>query len=301
MQTIKRRKPIVALLMSAVLPGFGQLYNGEVNRGIWLFLGFLFLNVPWTALLALYVSGVLLAPLLLLTFGSAFAIWVFGMVDAWRHAKTRQDYVPEGWQCSGAYVLVFVVCNIVALPALTIYIRGHLIEPFRIPSASMAPTVLAGDFLFADKRYNCGGCKYRIEQGDVAIFVFPDDRTLRAIKRVIGLPGDRVNIEGHVVRVNGVPLSMGSAESGTGEVTERAADGHTWTVKWDPARPAGPAVDLIVPPGQVFVLGDNRSHSRDSRQMGPVPEQDVIGRARQIWLSYGAGGIRWSRLGRSVR
>ena len=84
MNAIKPRKPIVALLMSAVLPGFGQLYNGEVNRAIWLFLAFSFLNVPWLVLVTLYLPGGLLVPLLLVTFIAAMTVWVYGMVDAWR-------------------------------------------------------------------------------------------------------------------------------------------------------------------------------------------------------------------------
>ncbi|HZD53348.1 MAG TPA: signal peptidase I [Woeseiaceae bacterium] len=302
MQQVRPRKPIVALLMSAVLTGFGQLYNGEVNRAIWLFLALLFINVPWVAVLALYVSRGLLLPMLLLTFTSSIGIWIFSMVDAWRHAKSKPDYVPERWQTSGLYVLVFVVCNLVTLPALTIYVRARLVEPFRIPTASMEPSVLRGDFLFADKRYNCPGCKYRIQQGDIAVFAAPNDRTQLSIKRVIGLPGDRVGIEGRSVRVNGEPLSSGAPvqENGTMLVTESGSSGAEWTVQWNAAGYMGRDLELTVPPGQVFVLGDNRSNARDSRQFGTVSMEDVVGRARQVWFSLGPDGVRWGRIGQRV-
>lgn len=302
MQEVKSRKPLVALLMSAVLPGFGQIYNGEVNRAIWLFLVFLFLNVPWLAWLALNLSGGLLLPALLLTFVGTLGIWVFGMVDAWRHARSKTDYVPQGWQQSGMYVLVFIACNVVALPALSVHVRSHFVEPFRIPSASMEPSVLRGDFLFADKRYNCPGCKYRIQQGDVAIFAAPNDRTQLSVKRIIALPGDRVSIEGRAVRVNGETLSSGeSAEvDGTIRVTERAAGRREWTVQWSPTEFVPADVELTVPPGHVFVLGDNRSNALDSRQLGSVSMEDVVGRARQIWFSLGPNGVRWGRIGQRV-
>ena len=297
MQQPRPRKPIVAALMSAVLPGFGQLYNGDANRAIWLFLAFLFLNVPWVASLALFVDGVLLVPALVLTFAAAMSVWVYGIVDAWRQARTRTDYVPERWQLSGVYALVFVVCNLIALPSLTVYVRANWIEPFRIPSVSMEPSVMRGDFLFADKRYNCPNCKYRIERGDIAVFAQPNDRTSLSIKRIIGLPGDRVTVAGRSVSVNGERLATDDTE----RVQTERIDGRSWSVQWGPQVFVGNNVDLTVPPGEVFVLGDNRTSSLDSRQLGTVPMQDVVGRARQVWLSLGPDGIRWSRFGRRLQ
>ena len=301
MQESRPRKPLVAALMSLVLPGFGQLYNGQVNRGIWLFLAFTFLNVPWLALVTLYLPEGLLMPMLVLTFLASVFVWIFGIVDAWQQAGARPDYVPERWQVSGVYALVFIVCNLVQLPALTLYIRANYVEPFRIPSASMEPSVMRGDFLFADKRYNCPGCKYRIERGDIAIMAMPNDRTQLFIKRVIALPGDRVAIVDRTVYVNGAPLAEGNPDPVTGQVVERVGTGREWTVQWDPTGMNGLELDLIVPPGEVFVLGDNRGNSVDSRQQGTVPLEDVVGRARQVWFSYGPDGVRWQRLGEVVR
>ncbi len=309
MDEIKPRKPIAAALMSAVLPGFGQLYCGEVNRAIWLFLVFALLNIPWLAVLALYLPGGWLVPMLLSTFAASVGIWIFGIVDAWRHAKARPDFVPQDWQRSGLYALVFIVCNLIALPALTIHIRSNYFEPFRIPSVSMEPSVLRGDFIFADKRYNCPGCKYRIEAGDIAIMAMPNDRTRLFIKRVIALPGDRVTIDGTIVSVNGRSLTAGEADpsgetapaAGVARFIERTATGREWTVQWGPGPAIGQSLDLTVPPGEVFVLGDNRGSSRDSRQQGTVPLEDVIGRARQVWFSYGPDGVRWGRLGHLVQ
>jgi signal peptidase I len=157
---------------------------------------------------------------------------------------------------------------------------------------------MRGDFIFADMRYNCPGCKYRIEQGDIAVFAEPNNRTRLFIKRIIGLPGDVVTIRGATVSVNGEPLTAGPANAGTGEIIERGSDGREWTVQWDPARPVGGNGEYTVPPGHVFVLGDNRSNSMDSRQIGMVPMQDVVGRARQVWFSHAPeSGIRWARIG----
>src|SRR5689334_17056272 len=91
------RKPHHALLMSLVLPGFGQLYNGCINRGIFLFLGFVILCMPGLALAALYLPAPWTVPVSALSLLATFAIWVYGMVDAWRTAKRQTDYTPQTW------------------------------------------------------------------------------------------------------------------------------------------------------------------------------------------------------------
>ena len=297
MQKLIPRSPSFALIMSMVLPGFGQLYNGEVNKAIWLFLGFALLSVPGVALVALYLPGGWMMPALLLSLTATLSLWAYGMFDAWRQARLRREYMPERWQVSGAYLLVLIICNALALPLLIDYVRTHQVESFRIPSASMEPTVLKGDILFADKRYNCGGCKHRIRRGDIAIFTYPNDRTLKYIKRIIALPGDRVQIKGKDIRVNGNPLSPQSGAAAPGMETVESEGDRRWRVLWGQSDQPPPDADLVVPPGQVFVLGDNRSASTDSRRFGTVPMQDVVGKARQIWFAHGPEGIRWQRLG----
>lgn len=299
MQEIRPRKPLLALAMSLVLPGFGQLYNGEANKAIWLFLGFALLSIPGVALVALYLPDGWMMPALLASMTATLSLWLYGMFDAWREARTLRDYRPRAWQTSGAYLLVLIACNALAMPLLIGYVREHQVESFRIPSASMEPTVLRGDILFADKRYNCGGCKHGIRRGDIAIFTYPNDRTLKYIKRIIALPGDRVRVSGRDIRVNGSPLSAQPAGAAEKEWVE-TEEGRRWRVLWEDGGQASPDADLVVPPGQVFVLGDNRGASTDSRKFGFVPMQDVVGRARQVWFSKGPDGMRWQRLGLSL-
>lgn len=292
------RKPPLAALMSFVLPGFGQLYNGELNKAIWLFLGFAFLSVPGMALIALYLPNGWMMPALLLSLVLTLLCWGYGMIDAWRSARSKQDYMMQAWQVSGMYMLVLVLCDVLALPLLTGYVRAHQVEPFRVPSSSMTPNVLRGDYFFADKRYNCSGCKQGIKRGDTAIFAYPNDRTVIYIKRIIGLPGDHVQIKGNTVSINGKALKTREAATPNGvQVTE--ADGERqWVTLWAPTDAPLPAADIVVPAGQVFVLGDQRNTSMDSRSFGTVSLQDVVGKARQVWFSYGENGVRWERLGK---
>jgi signal peptidase I len=311
--TMTPRRPLLAALASLVLPGFGQLYNGDLNRAIWLFLIFALLGIPGVALVALYLPDQWMLPTLLLGLTATLGVWAYAVAQAWRTARRQLPGPARAWQLSGVYALVFVLCDLLALPLLTLYVRQHQVEPFRIPSSSMAPSVHAGDMIWADKRYNCPGCKSGVHRGDIAIFAYPNDRSVSYIKRVIGLPGDQIVLKDRQVWVNGQALHSAGANPVNGVLTE-TLNGRQWQVQWvEPpasATPAGvapplnrvmtaqaQALQLTVPDGQVFVLGDNRLSSVDSRNFGTVPMQDMLGRARQVWFSSDAQGVNWSRLG----
>lgn len=292
-------RPGLAALKSLALPGLGQWHNGEINKAAWWFLAFAFVNVPAVVLVALYLPATWmmagLAACLLLSLG----LWLGSAVDAWRVARraalhdncallAEADAAqrPPFWRMSGVTVLVIVLCDFIALPLLIGAVRSHEVQAFRIPSVSMAPTLLPGDLVFADMRYACVGCLAPVRRGDVAVFSNPNDRTVLYVKRVIALPGDRVQVDRDDVWVNGVRPERGS----TGTASSGAAQG-----------PSNASPDLVVPPGQVFVLGDHRGNSVDSRHFGTVPLQDVVGRVRQVWFSWGEDGVRWARLGRMIQ
>ena len=182
---------------------------------------------------------------------------------------------------------MLVVCGLVVLPLLTVCVRSHQVEPFKVPSNIMAPTLLPGDLLFADKRYNFPQCKHAVRRNDVAIFVYPNDRTLYFVRRIVALPGDRVELKNQQVFVNGSALPQRP-------LSARNSDSNSMP---DKASEPALAQDYVVAPGCVFVLGDNHASSKDSRQFGSVPLQDVVGHVRQIWFSRGDDGVRWSRFG----
>lgn len=237
-------------LMSLALPGLGQLRNGEIDRAIRCFLGFALLSVPGPVLVALWLPPAWTVPAVALGLLGALGLWVWSVVQAWRAAPRS---VPP-WRGWAGYVLLLLLADAVALPLLIQAVRTDQVASFRIPSASMAPALQPGDILFADMRYNRPGPGTRaVQRGDIVIFVYPNDRTLYYVKRVVALPGESVE------RLDGAAVT--------------------------------------VPPGHVWLVGDNRAASKDSRDFGAVPLTDVVGRVRQIWWSSGDGRVRWERLG----
>ena len=104
---IHPRNPWIAAFLSLALPGLGQLYNGDLNKGLWLFLGYVLMGCfPGVTIAALYVPAVLMLPLLLISVGLTLGLWGVAIVDAWRGAARRQVYTRREWQVSGLYVCV---------------------------------------------------------------------------------------------------------------------------------------------------------------------------------------------------
>ena len=284
------RRPVVAALLSLALPGLGQLYNGALNKALWTFLAFALAGVPGGVFATLYAPSPLMAPLLALAALLTLAIWLGSIVDAWREA--RAEPAPHrDWQVSGLYALLFLLGNAALYFGLVSGVNAHLVRTFTIPTYSMTPTMLPGDYFFVDMRYNCPLCKECVARGDVGVFVYPNDRTFYYVKRVIGLPGDHVTLKGRELSVNGERIS--GAETGDGDrvlVAEQWGE-RKWRVEWRQETSA-PDAEWVVPPAEIFVLGDNRDNSQDSRKFGFVPLADLVGKARQIWFSTGSSGVR---------
>ncbi|MFN2381310.1 MAG: signal peptidase I [Guyparkeria sp.] len=199
-------------------------------------------------------------------------------------------------------------------------IRSFLFEPFRIPSGSMMPTLLVGDFILVNKfdyglRLPVINTKVlplgEPERGDVAVFRYPEQPEVDYIKRIVGLPGDMVRVDDQQLSINGkaVPLETtgrydGDANlkhAGLTTAIETLPDGGPHRILMDTDRRLG-AAEWTVPEGQYFVMGDNRNHSNDSRFWGFVPESNLVGKAVMIWLHWNwqDGGFDASRIGRSI-
>lgn len=203
---------------------------------------------------------------------------------------------------------------------LVLLFRSFVFEPFRIPSSSLEPTLLIGDFILVNKfdyglRFPVLKTKFyqnkEPQTGEIVVFRYPNDPSKDYIKRVIGVPGDHITYHDKVLKINDKEAPQELEKF----VTNQNSEGMNWQVALKHEDLLGtkhsiyqrpdvlsPDQEVVVPPGQYFVMGDNRDDSNDSRVWGFVPEENLIGRAVIIWFSWDNihHTIRWNRIGKSV-
>jgi len=237
------------------------------------------------------------------------------MTDVAERRKRGQEKAG-GW---GETIRTVVYAVLIAL-----VVRTFAIEPFNIPSGSMIPTLLVGDYLFVSK-YSYGYSRYSLpfgppvfqgrlwgsepKRGDIAVFKLPKDNATDYIKRVIGLPGDRIQVVEGVLRINGQPVkreriedyetqdAFGRAikvpqylETLPGGVAHRVIERDSDRGYWDNT------YEYKVQPGHFFMMGDNRDNSTDSRDessVGQVPYENLVGRAEIIFFSIDENAAAW--------
>jgi signal peptidase I len=201
--------------------------------------------------------------------------------------------------------------------AVALGIRAFVVEPFKIPSASMVPTLLVGDYILVNKfsygvRMPFTGSTLiplgKPSRGDVVVFRFPDDPSVDYIKRVIGIPGDKIDVKGDRVWVNGqlldrVPQSdyqdhnyENNLTTAVPRYTERNVEGDEYTIIHNPGRGGDFGIEQTfeVPPQSYFMMGDNRDNSKDSRRWthNYVTEDQLKGRAFMVHWSWVVGNGR---------
>ena len=240
-------------------------------------------------------------------------IW---LLDRFALAAKRGSGVAEPWWVEYAKSFFPVIL-------VVFFIRSFLVEPFKIPSGSMIPTLHVGDFILVNKFTY--GIRLPIidkkiiqinnpQRGDVMVFRYPEDPSLDYIKRVVGLPGDTVEYRNKVLTINGVVQPQQAdgeynyVEAGLNFVhTEKRIETlgkHKHAVLINPERPtllldrvaefSGREnctydTDLVrckIPQGEYFMMGDNRDNSRDSRYWGFVPDSEIVGKAFFIWMNF---------------
>ncbi|BAN23721.1 signal peptidase I [Caballeronia insecticola] len=227
-------------------------------------------------------------------------------------ARLRDDKLRQPWwlEYTASFFPVILAVFVV---------RSFIIEPFKIPSGSMVPTLLVGDFILVNK-YEYGlrlpiiNTKMTqgrpLQRGDVVVFRYPKDESVDYIKRVIGLPGDTVAYEDKKLTINGKPVPetplpdyFDDERIGYAKQFEEDLDGRKNAILNNPQVPPfvvgaddfpfrdncnynAQGVTCKVPPGNYFMMGDNRDNSADSRYWGFVPDQNIVGRAFFIWMNF---------------
>ena len=258
--------PWVAALLTVLTPGLGHLYIGQARRGITLFVLILIADT----LLMFAMMGVLARFwMFAISFMLLVGLWLYILFDAIRRARRTlplPDHGHSGW---ATYVAAFTVaCLLIAWPFLYgwhAHASGRLLW-LTANSPSMEPTLETGEFFLADASYYRGRAPMR---GEVVVYRHPKQTQLRSIKRIIAVEGDRIAIKGGRAIVNGITIEE--------PYLEECADGSVSDMP-----------EAQVPAGHVFVLGDNRANSVDSRDAlahGPVPLENLIGRVTDVAIS----------------
>jgi signal peptidase I len=259
----------IAALMSAFAPCVGHLYVGRPGRGVAIFIAVLVIQ-------AIIIVAAFMMPA---SFGAiaAFAVgaltatlgsYLFIIVDAVRLARHREKiHVRHHWYTYVAAVAGVYLCIEIVLAVAS---GTNALRPWRtfnVASTSMDPTLRVGEYFLADTMYYAVNTPSR---GDVVVYRLPNDPATIYIKRIVALARDRVSFrDGHVF-INGAPVLEPYAKTG------------------NPRAAVNAMADFVVPAGHVFVAGDNRENSVDSRAMamhGPVPNGNLIGRATDIMIT----------------
>ena len=253
------------------------------------------------------------AVLVFLTFISGI-IWLFGVL--FFADKNSQDDSGK----TMVSVIVDFARSFFPIFFTVLILRSFIVEPFKIPSASMMPTLLIGDFILVNK-YDYG---IRLpllntkiienktpERGDIVVFRYPKDPSIPFIKRVVGLPGDKFHYHHKILTINDEPVeqvgigvysAVGSGKMMNGAILSRELlENAEHEILRLPFRPSQ-NVEGIVPKGHYFVLGDNRDNSKDSRYWGYVPDENLVGRAFMIWMNWDGenSGVNWKRIGTMI-
>lgn len=313
---MKQRKPWVAFILTQICPGLGQLYNGDLRWAVYSFALSFFLALASILFLFDSLGKLLFA----VTIGLALDLWL--SIQAYLYAKRVKQVQLHWYQRWWAYIL-FVIA-VYGVPDFYGLLVPSRIRSFQIPSESMVPNLLVGDRLVAD-----GWSYWRTppKRGDVIVFDFPRDPSIKYVKRLIGLPGDVIEMKSGELFINDKPVPrrravggpiLGSSHNAIEYIETLDGVEHSMYRAFpENVENFGP---VKVPPDQYFMMGDNRDHSSDSRVWGFVTRDQLIGRMAYIYFSWDSesfelerannpadllaairAGIRMDRFGRQVR
>jgi len=254
------------------------------------------------------------------------AIWLLDNLVLAPRRKTNNPHEYSGESIHGGAtpshkepMLVEYSKSFFPVLLIVFLLRGFLVEPFRIPSGSMIPSLYIGDFILVNKF--AYGVRMPVfnkvlfdvdkpQRGDVVVFRYPREPSVDYIKRVVGVPGDHIAYYGKVLYVNGKELGRkrigeysGPGENNPSMEYEEDLQGVKHNILLISQRP-GLDAEYIVPPKSYFMMGDNRDNSNDSRYWGVVAEEYLVGKAFMVWMHFNNGkiqdGIGFERIGQSI-
>lgn len=283
-----RRKPWVAVFLSLVMPGLGQVYCGDIKNGIVIMLVIAMCSSIW--MLGTMFEKTLILPFFVMMWGVVLLATVFAAIDAYRRARrTRYDYKLKAYNRCGIYLALIWIAGAGTI-GYTAIVKLNMCEAFVIGSDSMAPTILKGDRVLAGKM---AYTRNDPQHGDVVLFKDPKNRRINNVKRAIALGGDILEVRNGKLLINGQALKTEWIEKKTILVGKKKIEGDIFWETNGNARyqifiaekksERGNIGSVTVPPYHCFVMGDNRNYSNDSRDYGGLSLGAIKGKFRSIY------------------
>ncbi|MBV8192298.1 MAG: signal peptidase I [Alphaproteobacteria bacterium] len=273
-----------AALLSLVIPGLGHIYAGAWRLGLVFFL----VAIAFESALIAGTRIVPPTPVALAMVVAGEALFRLAVAaDAGRRVRSGSIVAGRPWYRSAWVAVVPMIAIGVAWQnAIIDYYRPGW-RSFYVPSSSNVPTLLTMDYVMADTHHAGSMPDY----GDMVVFRHPKDPTVDYIKRVVGLPGDRVQLRDAILYLNGKAVPREPLQGD--QYRETLPNGHAYTILEVPQGAGRNTQEFVVPAGSFFALGDNRGNSLDSRfeAVGYVPAGNVIGTARTIYWSSEPGRV----------
>lgn len=199
------------------------------------------------------------------------------------------------WSKQSRFLLKYTITILILVLACALALRMFIVTSYSVQTSSMFPTLKAGEFLVGLRRFEP-------RRGDVVVLHCPDNPRQECLKRIVGLPGDRLEITKQRLFLNDRPAHYEAIEEGArGAILREAVHGRSWQILIGPGTPMDMS-PVVVPPDTVFVLSDNRSVTRDSRKWGPVPASLLESKGWFRWLSidWVKGRVNWHRMLRTL-
>jgi signal peptidase I len=297
----KPRKLGIAILLNFLALGLGHLYAGSARKGFILYLIVIvavLLVYPLLLIVCYFSSrlGVFIYFIVLLSASLSFIAYC--IIDVIRISREgRTTYSLRKYNKWYIYTAYFIIGSLIILPITKSTVKSNIAQVYRIPSGAMKETLLIGDHIVVNKfiygiknpfTKNIFVSLDKPKREDIIVFKYPINPELDFIKRVVGVEGDIIEVQNKKLYVND-------------ELVEREyavhTDPHTIPAQYVKRDFFGP---IIVPPESLFVMGDNRDNSKDSRFWGFVPLSVVKGKAFSIYWSMDNWKVRWDRIGKRI-
>jgi len=270
-------------LLSLLEPGLGQLYNGQGRKGIILLV---FPLIFWPLFYLLCSLGEYLPWILGFSSVMVFFYYAAAVIDAiWTAKRYGWDYRPKKYNKDLYYIGIVVLVAIVNV-AISDLMKNNFMQAYKISAASNEPTLLVGDHILVDRR----PIAREPGRGDLVVFEFLSEPPKDFVKRVVGLPGDRLELRDKALFINGLEVQEPYAFFENNEVLSRELGSRD---------NFGP---VTVPVDGYFVMGDNRDQSYDSRYWGFVKKNRIKGIVKSVYWSWDGSRkvVRWNRIGLRV-